>query len=317
MPRKRRISIPGAVHHIISRGIDGREIFIDDNDRRFFIARIGRLLQENNYRCYAWALMSNHYHFLIRTSTVSLSRFMRKLNTTYAMYFNKRHTKQGYVYQDRYRSRICQERVYFLELVRYIHLNPVRGGVVKNLKELESYPWCGHGGIVGYNKPEWQQSGEVLARFCKSRKNAIQAYLSFMQEGLEKDTGLFQEDIYIFKDKQAQQSNKAVDDRIIGDRSFIEEVLHKAKLDHEKEKLISKVDKDIRQVAEWICRSNGIKMQDLLRKGRMNSRSKARETFCFKAHSLGITMKEIADFLGIGVPSVSKLYYKGLEEGKE
>ena len=102
MPRHRRIDCPGVVHHVIVRGIERRKIFFDENDNHEFLKRLERALLQTGCQCYAWALMSNHFHLLIRTGDKSLSDLMRSLQTGYAIYFNRRHRRSGYVYQNRY-----------------------------------------------------------------------------------------------------------------------------------------------------------------------------------------------------------------------
>ena len=126
MPRKARIDAPGALHHIIARGIEGRKIFISDRDRNDFIDRLNAILPEAQTDCYAWALMPNHFHLLLRTGTVPLATVMRRLLTGYAIAFNYRHHRRGHLFQNRYKSILCQEDTYLMELVRYIHLNPLR-----------------------------------------------------------------------------------------------------------------------------------------------------------------------------------------------
>ena len=126
MPRKSRIDAPGALHHIIARGIDRRQIFENDADRDHFLSRLGDILTETKTVCYAWALIPNHFHLLLRTSNVSISTTMRRLLTGYANWYNRRHRRYGHLFQNRYKSILCQEDVYLLELVRYIHLHPVK-----------------------------------------------------------------------------------------------------------------------------------------------------------------------------------------------
>ncbi|MDP3981457.1 MAG: transposase [Chlamydiota bacterium] len=143
MPRDKRLNIPGGVYHVISRGIERRDIFLDGIDKTEFLSRLENALVKTDSQCLAWVLMGNHFHLLIRTGTKSLSELMRKLLTGYAIYFNKKHKRHGYLYQNRYKSVLCQEDVYLLELVRYIHLNPVRAGIISTIEELDVYPWSG------------------------------------------------------------------------------------------------------------------------------------------------------------------------------
>ena len=135
MPRKARIDASGALHHIIARGIDRNTIFQDDSDRKNFIDRLATILNETKTVCYAWALIPNHFHLLLRTGLAPVATVMRRLLTGYAMSYNRRHQRHGHLFQNRYKSILCQEDIYLLELVRYIHLNPLRAGIVKEKKK--------------------------------------------------------------------------------------------------------------------------------------------------------------------------------------
>ncbi len=134
MPRKARIDAPGALHHIIVRGIERKAIFKDCHDRDNFLDRLGTILTESSTACYAWVLMTNHVHFLLKTGLPPLATVMRRLLTGHAVQFNRRHKRHGHLFQNRYKSFLCEEDPYLLELVRYIHLNPIRAGIVKDLK---------------------------------------------------------------------------------------------------------------------------------------------------------------------------------------
>jgi REP element-mobilizing transposase RayT len=117
---------PGVLHHIMIRGIERRKIFRDDKDRDNFLERLSILLPETQTRCYAWTFMPNHAHFLFRTGGKGLSTLMRRLLTGYVVTFNRRHKRHGQLFQNRYKSIVCQEDVYLKELVCYIHLHPVK-----------------------------------------------------------------------------------------------------------------------------------------------------------------------------------------------
>jgi putative transposase len=126
MPRRARVDAAGALQHIICRGIQRCRIYRDDSDRQDFLSRLGQILRETRTTCYAWALMPNHFHLLLRTGDVPISTVMKRLLTGYALRFNRRHRRCGHLFQNRYKSILCQEDAYLLELVRYIHLNPLR-----------------------------------------------------------------------------------------------------------------------------------------------------------------------------------------------
>jgi putative transposase len=124
--------------------------------------------------------MSNHYHFLIRVSDIPLGKLMAPLLGGYAGYYNRRYGRSGYVFQNRFTSILCDEQSYLLSLVRYIHLNPLRAGLVESLSALADYPWAGHAGMLSRHRQRWHRSEEMLARFGQSRRHAIRRYLEFL-----------------------------------------------------------------------------------------------------------------------------------------
>ena len=131
-------------------------------------------------------LMSNHVHLLFRTGNIPLSTIMRRLLTGYAQQFNRRHKRYGQLFQNRFKSFLCEEEPYLLELVRYIHLNPIRARMVKDLKGLNTYPKTGHSVLMGKIKNDWQDTDYVLKRFGKTLRDARKAYLTFVSKGLSK-----------------------------------------------------------------------------------------------------------------------------------
>jgi len=152
MPRQPRLDAPGVLQHVMARGIERRKIFWDDKDCNSFLDRLADILEETQTQCYAWALIPNHFHILLRTGPTPLSKVMRRFMTGYAVTFNKRHKRAGHLFQNRYKSVICEEDPYLLELIRYIHLNPLRARLVEDLKELDKYPWTGHSAILGHRQ---------------------------------------------------------------------------------------------------------------------------------------------------------------------
>ena len=132
MPRPPRIHYAGAVYHVMARGVDGREIFADDSDRQTFLATTRGLKRETDCSVLAYCLMGNHFHFAIRVGRTPLSRIMHRLLTVYAMAFNFRHDRQGHLFQARYKSVLCLDDAYLIALIRYIHMNPVRRGLVSS-----------------------------------------------------------------------------------------------------------------------------------------------------------------------------------------
>jgi REP element-mobilizing transposase RayT len=123
-------------------------LFRDDADRADFVARVAALAAQGAWTIYAWALLPNHAHLVVRTGTRPLPRSMRSLLTGYAGAFNRRHHRVGHLFQNRYTSIVVEEEPYLLDLVRYVHLNPVRATVVSDLRTLARYPWTGHSALL-------------------------------------------------------------------------------------------------------------------------------------------------------------------------
>lgn len=138
MPRQARLDAPGTLHHVIIRGIEKRRIVDDVEDREEFVMRMSRIAEDSGEGLYAWALMNNHAHLLLRSGVFVLARYMRRLLTGYAGYYNRRHARTGRLFQNRYKLIVCDEDEYLKELVRYIHLNPIRARVIKDLQGLKS-----------------------------------------------------------------------------------------------------------------------------------------------------------------------------------
>ena len=162
MPRTGRLHIAGGYYHVMGRGLERRRIFSGKKNKEDFINRLAFLVKELPFECMAWSLMSNHYHLLIRVGDEPLSRLMRRLLSGYATNYNIRQKRSGYVFQNRYKSILCDADNYFLELVRYIHLNPVKAKMLRDISELDRYSWTGHGAIMGNQSNDWQNTDEVL-----------------------------------------------------------------------------------------------------------------------------------------------------------
>ncbi len=237
MPRKARIDAPGALQHVIIRGIERRKIFRSDYDRENFITRLAELIPECQIDCFAWSLLSNQGHFLLRTGVVPLSVFMSRLLTGYAGWFNKKYHRHGQLFHNRYKSILCQQDPYLKELVRYIHLNPLRAGLVANLKELDQYPWCGHGVIMNKNKQAWQNINYVYRLFGDRKREARKRYREFVFKGIAEGRrpdltggGLLRSLGGWTALKGFHKAGIRVkgDERILGDSDFVENVLKSA-----------------------------------------------------------------------------------------
>ena len=187
--------------------------------------------------------MDNHVHMLLRTGRVPISTLMRRLLTGYAQQFNRRHRRHGVLFQNRYKSILCEEQPYLLELVRYIHLNPRRAGVVQDIEALRGYPRCGHSALMGKGRREWQDTEYVLRLFGGRWRQARQAYERFVAEGA--DLGRRPELIGggLIRSAGGWSAIKALrsvdmrvmgDERILGGGDFVQSVLNHAQEHYKK-----------------------------------------------------------------------------------
>ena len=189
MARPLRIDYADAYYHVTCRGNERREIFRDDEDRRAFLDRVQRSLEIYAVRVHCYVLMDNHFHLVVQTPKANLSEFMRHLNVSYTGYYNRRHRRVGHLFQGRFKAIVVEADSYLLELSRYVHLNPVRVGVVKRnslreqLQYLGRYRWSSLGGYLkrGQGVP-WVVYGAVLGYVGGSREK----YREFVEEGLSR-----------------------------------------------------------------------------------------------------------------------------------
>ena len=329
MPRKSRIDAPGALHHIVTRGIERRDIFLDDDDRVDFVDRLGGILEETETRCLAWALMSNHFHLLLKTGKNPIATVMRRVLTGYAVTFNRRHDRTGHLFQNRYKSILCQEEAYLLELVRYVHLNPIRAGIVKDLKALDRFAFTGHSALVGQVRRDWQDTGSVLGLYGEKLGAARKRYRDFIlagisqgrrQEltggGLIRSAGGWEE---VKRMREAKEFQKS-DERILGDGAFVERVLGGCDEKMERRYLLKAKGYDLDKALLRVSDLMNMEPSMILRSGKERKRVRARGLFCYWAvRELGIGMSELSRKLGLSLAGISQSVKRGeriaVEEG--
>ncbi|MFW6324691.1 MAG: helix-turn-helix domain-containing protein [Desulfovibrionales bacterium] len=190
MARPLRIEFPGAWYHVMNRGRRGERTFVNKQDFLSFVELLKRSVETFRVRVSAYCLMSNHYHLLIQTPEANLSRAMRHLNAVYTQDFNRRHGTDGALFRGRFKSILIEEESYLLGLVRYIHHNPLKAGIVEDLKE---YPWSSHHGYLSSaRKWSWLYKEPVLSQFGDEPGKAVKAYRQYMaQEDEEEITRIF------------------------------------------------------------------------------------------------------------------------------
>ena len=321
MPRKSRIDAPGALHHIIARGINRKDIFKDNKDRDSFLERLGNILAETQTSCFAWALIPNHFHLLMRTGATPISTVMRRLLTGYAVSFNRRHRRFGHLFQNRYKSILCQEDPYLLELVRYIHLNPLRAGIVNDMRSLDKYRYCGHAVILKKRKYSWQNTEYVLRLFAKKVSTARKRYREFVKKGVSHGRRPELVGGGLIRSLGGWSAVKALrkagaymkgDERILGGGDFVESMLAQAEEDLERKYRLEAEGYDFNMVVERVAHLMGLKSEEVLSPGKYKKVVEARSILCYWAvRELGISQGVLAQKFGISQPAISMAVKRG------
>ncbi len=316
MPRQARLDIPGALHHIMVRGINKADIFEDDEDKARFLERLGQNVAEGKCTVYAWVLMSNHVHILFKSGKEGISSVMRRLLTWYAQYYNRRHHRTGHLFENRYKSVLCEEDNYLLALVRYIHLNPLRAKIVRNMDELDSYPWSGHRDIVVISKKPWMDTDYVLSQFGSTRRKGLLAYRGFMREengqvetkeltggGLIRSQGGWSQVLALRRRGQKQE----YDERILGGGDFVSKVLKGAEDRQLRQLKNRQVGRTIQTIIDEECRKGGISPAELIGGNKRRKVSEARSLVAIRSRDeLGLSSAEIARHVGVNTSSVTR-----------
>lgn len=279
MPRGPRIDFPGAFHHVYGRGIEKREIFRDDVDRKEFRRRILLNLKRTKASCLAWVFLPNHFHLLFHSEEGVLSRFMHRLMSGYSMYFNKKHVRVGHLFQNRFRSSLIHSEPYLLEVIRYIHLNPVRAGVVHTLEDLSVYPWSGHRQILDSSEPLWADFPFLRGFFGgNTLKETRENYVKFLEMGLRADPSVS------FSDGSSTGEERGHEDRAV------------ASMGNEEEEGM----KEFLRVSCRVCRSMGIPSDHLRRTRRDRISSNVRRAILKECVTgMGMPLSDVCSWLGI------------------
>jgi REP element-mobilizing transposase RayT len=327
MPRKSRIDAPGAFHHIIARGIERSDIFKDNTDRNNFLNRLGGIIKETNTSCFGWALIPNHFHLLLKTGDMPIATVMRRLLTGYAVSHNRRHKRSGHLFQNRYKSILCQENTYLLELVRYIHLNPIRAGIVKSVKELDKYPFSGHSVIMGKVKHDWQDTKWILRLFDPKLSIARRKYQAFVNKGISEGKrsdltggGLIRSSggWSAVKAKRKAGIFEKSDERILGDGDFVNQVLLTAREQMEKKYKLAARGYNLDKIASKVCDVMQLEQFNIWATGKQRTLVEARSLLCYWAvRDIGITMVELARRLNLSLSGISLSVKRGEKIAQE
>lgn len=301
MPRTARVDGPGALHHVMIRGLERREIFRDDGDRWDLIARLSRLVPEWAGVCFSWVFMGNHVHLALRTRQLPLAQLMRRLNTGFAVRFNQRHERVGYLFQNRFKSRLVGENEDLRALIRYLQLNPLRGGLVENLSQLELYPWSGYGALLGHRSPfPFESVDRTLSLFGEDRDQARRKLRSWMAAGVA-DPG----------DASAEiRRPHETASRVLPLDDGIAESTDSSSPQPER--------RSIEELMDRVTRHFAVSIDDVTRGARHGSASRARAAIAFIAVvRWRIPAKQVAEHLGVSTQAVCQALARGARVAAE
>jgi putative transposase len=324
MPRQARLDIPGALHHIMVRGIDRANIFRDTEDKARFLERLGHTVQESQGVIYAWVLMDNHIHILLRSGQVGISAVMRKLLTWYAQYFNRKHLRKGHLFENRYKSILCDEDNYLLALVRYIHLNPLRAKIIRTMAELDTFPWSGHRAIIDKEKFPWMDTATVWTQFGGTKRKAIEGYRQFMLEGSDQGHdprfsggGLVRSlggwsNVLSMRRKDQQEKS---DERILGNGDFVHQVIQEAEKKSLRQIKFNRSGLTLTKIIELECKRGIVSRNELESGSRRSMVSRTRAEIARRGmEELGLSAAEIARHLGVATSSITRAVAKAQKQ---
>jgi REP element-mobilizing transposase RayT len=281
---------------------------------------MGELAQETGTSIYAWSLLRNHAHILLKSGPLGLSKYMRRFLTGYAIGYNLRHKRHGHLFQNRYKSIVCDEDAYFQELVRYIHLNPLRAKVVKDMSALDRYVWCGHGVIMGRKKREWQDRKYVLAWFGKKESEAKRAYREYVKDGIERGRredlvggglirtlGGWSQVLSLRRSKEKVLS----DERILGSGEFVERILEEAENQVKYQVSINERRIKAEKKIQEICKKEGLNKEELQGGSRRGRISRIRAQLAIElTERYGLSLAEAGRQLGVSTSAISRIFMR-------
>lgn len=325
MARGPRLDMPGSFHHVMARGSEGGPILGSEEDALDFTKRLERHSTKHGILVHAWALMPNHLHLLLESAQGDLSGFMRVVLTGFGVSYNRRNSHKGHVFMGRYKSILVEEERYYLELVRYIHLNPVRAGLIGGLEDLAAFRWTGHRAILSGEAPAWQPVLPVLSHFGPIAEEARSLYLGFLADGLEEGhrddltNGTFRvgsRGTVAVEGQRADSRRYDYHGAVLGSREFAVRVsaglrrrLGGSRKRHDQHEAML----DLRS---RVVRDCSISLEALQSSSKHGSVSRARRTIARVLVAAGLSLADSARFLGVTEASIRWMTTRGWTEAE-
>ena len=276
MPRKPRLHYPGAVYHVILRGNSGQDVFFDAGDRTRFFLLLQESVERFGYRVHGFCLMTTHAHLAIQVGDIPLSRIMQNIGFRYTQFINRKYQRTGHLFQGRYKALLIDADSYLLELIRYLHLNPVRAGMVRSPDE---YPWSSHPNYSGdAPRSPWLTLDWALAQFAGDAETATRRYRAFIEDGLGEG---HRKDFH----------RGSFEGRALGNDAFID----KALLQAEEARAVA-IDLD--RVIESVCSVYQLTAAELCQAGKAQPAAEARALAALVVRNCeGLSLIQLAAFL--------------------
>jgi REP element-mobilizing transposase RayT len=284
MARPLRIQLPGAFHHITSRGNERSPVFLSQRDREKFLSYLESASERYKAVIHVYCLMDNHYHLLLETPAGNLSQIMHHINGAYTTFFNTKRSRSGHLFQGRYKAILIEVDEYAKELSRYIHLNPVRAGMVGKPEE---YEWSSYRHYtVERNAPEWLERNFILGYFSKKLLRAMKLYCEFVDSSIDHE----------YKNPLADISNSV----ILGSKEFIAEIKDRFLGDQ-------KSDRDLPALRNLSTSKSFDDIEEAVDSAFPSDKKLARQVKLYFCHRYsGRKLKEIGSRFGIGLSGVTR-----------
>jgi REP element-mobilizing transposase RayT len=283
MPRHPRVHAEGLLYHVMARGNDGQKIFLGKSDYQAFIEALRTVRQRYPFSLYAYVLMPNHFHLLLEVHRFPTARILQSLLTGYARRFNKIHRRRGHLFEGRYKAIVCDRDNYLLELVRYIHLNPVRAKMVKRPGK---WPWSGHGEYLGTDNRGLIDSGPVMGELRTAAR-----YEAFVRDGA--------------KVNYRAEWHPGDGAPFLGPERFVKKIAKESVAPPSSRRAA------LKDLLKSAAAKSGLSAEILLRKGRLGTVVNARDRFIRNAVlEQGYLASQVAAFLDCHPSNVSRALQK-------
>jgi putative transposase len=279
MPRKPRIELPGGLYHVISRGNNRRRVFRSPDDYLKFTEILAAQKSKLPFYLYGYCLMPNHIHLLIEMRHDPISRIMQRVLTSYSQHHNRKYRKTGHVFQGRYKSILCQSDQYLGELVRYLHLNPVRARIVSRP---EDYEYSGHRAYLGMVAGELVDAEPVLRHFGGNKRRAVEVHRRYVEAGVGQ--------------KHREEYYRVAEGQLLGSEEFLEEVEHR--VGEHRSKRVWPKEVRIEELLSAAERMSGLVREELCSNSKRRATVAVKEAVIVLGRRAGIRGSDLAAALG-------------------